>query len=97
MTLSGTLTAAGYMWCMVEKTGTAPAKKTGWGLERIKCKRVRGCNNGEMLVFNAPDRRRLSNATNKTNATNATKNTTTPVTPTPTKNVTVDAYADLRK
>jgi len=71
MTLSGTLTAAGYMWCMVEKTGTAPAKKTG----RF---------------------RRLSNATNTTNATNATKNTTTPVV-TPTKNVTVDAYADLRK
>lgn len=29
MTMSGTLTAAGYMWCMVEKAGTAPAKKTG--------------------------------------------------------------------
>lgn len=28
MTMSGTLTAAGYMWCMVEKAGTAPAKKT---------------------------------------------------------------------
>jgi len=74
MTLSGTLTAAGYMWCMVEKTGTAPAKKTG----RF---------------------RRLSNATaNKTNATANTANATpAKPTPAPAKNVTVDAYADLRK
>jgi len=29
VTMSGTLSGAGYMWCMMEKAGTAPAKKTG--------------------------------------------------------------------
>lgn len=28
VTMSGTLSGVGYMWCMLEKAGTAPAKKT---------------------------------------------------------------------
>lgn len=27
--MTGTLSGVGYMWCMMEKAGTAPAKKTG--------------------------------------------------------------------
>jgi len=64
MTLSGTLTAAGYMWCMVEKTGTAPAKKTG---------RFRRLANATSNTTNATNVSK--NATTpvvKPNATNAT-------------------------
>lgn len=62
MTVTGTLTAAGYMWCMVEKTGTAPAKKT----RRLYNRRLANASNTTNATTNAT----ATNATNATNGTN---------------------------
>lgn len=58
--MSGTLTAAGHMWCMVEKAGTAPAKKTTRLLSRRS-------------LTNATN---ATNATNKTTTPAANKTVT---------------------